>query len=227
MSAAVRKSAVSDEDKLAYEVFRHYGKGKGLRQIRRNIAYYNGKNPLFSEHANKLITKGTVTLSQMAKWVIEERYLNRAKSNSAFLKSKYGVMRDPATCVFDAEVSYASLSRMVDVDSLNISAFRSIEMTRFSMLKESPGSVPDLLADRDDLDRYYHPLFVAAMLLGSDRKEEIAIKVPGFIEWVRGHDEFPRVITAAIKAKSMDREAVEGMLVALHETHSSLHAGVL
>lgn len=196
-----------------------------IASMRSNIERLDGTDASFSATASQLLAKGNITPDAMTIWVRVGHMTTKAFREAQSIREDCRITYTAAQYVIEEAILKTSLSRLEGTDANAVSATRE---AKGIMLRIAPDLRPGILASSDTIDRFYHPLKVAAQVLyvpGS--RDNFADNAPAFLKWAKDYDDMPALLTAALKANSLAPTALEGLLYQIKETEPALRCGVL
>jgi hypothetical protein len=151
--------------------------------------------------------------------------ISKAFKEAQSIREDCRITYTAAEYVIEEAMLKTSLSRHEGTDAKVVSATREAKEI---MIRIDPGLRPDILSSGDTIDRFYHPLKVAALVFyGPDTSDDFADKAPAFLKWAKDYDDMPALLTAALQANSLDPVDLEELLHQIKETEPALRSGLL
>lgn len=183
----------------------------------------------FSTTANTLLAKGTATPESLALWVSSDYRTRRAIARAAHFRSSCGIKYNAAQYVLEDATLLSSMDRFGLISNDNhTDPLTQARDGKELLFKTAPDLRPDLLASSDTLDRYYHPLNVAAQTISPLKNvRKFRKEAPAFIAWAMEYENLPTLLAAALKAGSLKRGTIEEYMLMVKETEPALRSGLL
>jgi hypothetical protein len=171
------------------------------------------------------------TISILRSWVTDDPNVPAAYQNAVGLNTKYGTSYNEARYVLEDTIRTKSTAEIF-ASSDKIPNFRTRGQKLVAdilIIKNYPEIRPDLLdASKDEIDRYFHPLVVAASIVGPRENEDRFVReVRGFITWAATQEDMPEALSSALFTNSIDPDTIRAIMGMRTETSVPLYDGLL
>lgn len=171
------------------------------------------------------------TVGILRSWVTDDPNVPAAYQNAVGLNTKYGTSYNEARYVLEDTIRTKSTAEIF-ASSDKIPKFRTRGQKLVAdilIIKNYPEIRPDLLdASKDEIDRYFHPLVVAASIIGPRENEgRFVSEVRTFITWAAGQEDMPEALASALITNSTDPDTITVLMGMRVETAMSLHNGLI
>jgi hypothetical protein len=201
-----------------------------------NLNYLEDISPGFIGIATDLIDTchpdaREATVSVLRSWACDDPNVPSAYKNAVDLNMKYGTSYNEAHYILEDVIRTKSTAE-VFASSDKIPNFRTRGQKLVAdilIIKNYPEIRPDLLdASKDEIERYFHPLVVAAsIVIPRENEDRFVREVRTFITWAASQEDMPKALASALFTNSIDPDTIRAIMGMRTETSVPLYDGLL
>lgn len=201
-----------------------------------NLDFLEEINPGFVATATNLIDtcnfdQREATVGNLRSWISDGPNVPAAYQNAEGLNNQYGTSYDEARYILEEAIKTKSMEGIF-ASSDKIPKFRTRGQKLVAdilVIQHFPEIRPDLLsASTDEIDRYCHPLVVAASITLPRINEDRFVREGSiFIAWAAGQEEMPEALASALITNSTDPDTITALMGMRMETAMPLHDGLI
>jgi hypothetical protein len=225
-SAPKKSLEITDAERLLQTLSVMVNSRSSVQSLHRNIALLDGDTQSFSPLANQLLANGTVSPLWITEWAKIEQRIDRAIKQAAGMSASYGFDYSSVNFILEDAMLMTSLERLVGdpTDILTMTARAGKEC----VLRTAAELRPNLLASSETVDRYYHSLITAAMIISPrDNDQQFTKEAPAFIAWAKNHEDNAILLDAATRTQSLNQKTIGQFMLMTQATQPALRDGLL
>jgi hypothetical protein len=189
-----------------------------------SIAELDRIDPTFSATAERLASTTAEGLITM--WLDSARRINAAKMKVKKINYASGLEYNAVSYILGDIALCGSVERLNHEP-----AYIPAREAHRIMMESGLAPYPDLpYASTSDIDYYFHPLTVAAIILRAEeegQQEHFVSKAPAFIAWAAKQPDMDAVLQTALRIGSTEGDTINSFMALQHETPTPMNSGVL